>query len=75
MLVYRIADPGEGFDIDKLRHAAISNPEDDPIRHIDIREESGLRPGGYGLAMTRSLVDELIYNEKRNEVMCIKYLD
>ena len=33
MLLYRIADPGEGFDIDRLRHAAISNPDDDPLRH------------------------------------------
>ena len=68
MLLYRIADPGEGFDIDGLRHAAISNPDDDPIRHLSVREEQGLRPGGFGLAMTRSLVDELIYNEARNEV-------
>jgi CheY-like chemotaxis protein len=75
MLLYRIADPGEGFDLERLRHAAISNPVDEPLRHIDIREEHGLRPGGYGLAMTRSLVDELIYNEARNEVICIKYLD
>ena len=75
MLLYRIADPGEGFDIDRLRHAAISNPDDDPIRHLAVREEYGLRPGGFGLAMTRSLVDELIYNEARNEVICIKYLD
>jgi CheY-like chemotaxis protein/anti-sigma regulatory factor (Ser/Thr protein kinase) len=75
MLLYRIADPGEGFDIDRLRHAAISNPADDPIRHMDVREAQGIRPGGYGLAMTRSLVDELIYNEARNEVICIKYLD
>ena len=75
MLLYRIADPGVGFDIDRLRHAAISNPADDPVRHMDVREEQGLRPGGYGLAMTRSLVDELIYNEARNEVICIKYLD
>jgi CheY-like chemotaxis protein/anti-sigma regulatory factor (Ser/Thr protein kinase) len=75
MLLYRIADPGEGFDIDKLRHAAVSNPVDEPFRHIDEREASGLRPGGYGLAMTRSLVDELIYNEARNEVICVKYLD
>jgi CheY-like chemotaxis protein len=75
MLLYRIADPGEGFNIDGLRHAAISNPDDDPFQHINVREESGLRPGGYGLAMTRSLVDELIYNEARNEVICIKYLD
>jgi len=75
MLLYRIADPGEGFDLDRLLHAAISNPADDPIRHMDVREEQGIRPGGYGLAMTKSLVDELIYNEARNEVICVKYLD
>lgn len=74
-LLYRISDPGEGFDIDQLRHAAIANPADDPIRHLVIREEQGIRPGGFGLAMTRSLVDELIYNEARNEVLLIKYLD
>ena len=74
MLLYKIADPGEGFDIEGLRHAAISNPGD-PIRHIQVREEKGLRPGGFGLAMTRSLVDELIYNEARNEVIFIKYLE
>jgi len=75
MLFYRIADPGEGFNIDGLRHAAISNPDDDPIAHITVREEQGLRPGGFGLAMTRSLVDELIYNEARNEVIFVKYLE
>jgi CheY-like chemotaxis protein/anti-sigma regulatory factor (Ser/Thr protein kinase) len=75
MLLYRIADPGEGFDIDKLRHAAIMNPDDDPMRHLSVREQQGLRPGGFGLAMTRSLVDDLIYNEARNEVLLIKYLD
>ena len=75
LLLYRIADPGEGFDIDKLRHAAIGNPEDSPIQHAIVREEQGLRPGGFGLMMTRALVDELIYNEARNEVMFIKYLD
>jgi len=75
MLLYRIADPGEGFDIDRLSHAAISNPEDDPLQHALVREEKGLRPGGLGLAITRTLVDELVYNEKRNEVVFVKYLD
>ena len=74
MLLYRIADPGQGFDIDGLKHAAIAHP-DDPIRHIQVREEQGLRPGGFGLAMTRSLVDELIYNEARNEVIFVKYVE
>jgi hypothetical protein len=39
------------------------------------REAMGLRPGGFGLLMVRAKVDELIYNEKRNEVVFIKYLD
>jgi anti-sigma regulatory factor (Ser/Thr protein kinase) len=75
MLLYRIADPGEGFDIDRLSHAAINNPQDNPLQHALIREEKGLRPGGLGLAITRTLVDELVYNEKRNEVVFVKYLD
>ena len=75
MLLYRIADPGEGFDIDRLSHAAINNPEGNPLQHAFVREEKGLRPGGLGLAITRTLVDELVYNEKRNEVVFVKYLD
>jgi CheY-like chemotaxis protein/anti-sigma regulatory factor (Ser/Thr protein kinase) len=75
MLLYRIADPGEGFDIERLTHAAIHNPEGDPLQHHFVREEKGLRPGGLGLAITRELVDELIYNEARNEVVFVKYLD
>lgn len=75
MLLYRIADPGEGFDIDRLAHAAVSNPADDPLEHARVREAHGLRPGGLGMLMTRALVDEVIYNEKRNEVVLVKYLD
>jgi DNA-binding response OmpR family regulator len=75
MLLYRIADPGEGFDINRLAHAAISNPDDDPLAHDRVRQEMGLRPGGFGLALTRAMVDDVIYNEKRNEVVLVKYLD
>jgi CheY-like chemotaxis protein len=75
MLLYRIADPGEGFDISGLAHAAISNPENDPLAHDRVREAMGLRPGGLGLVMTRAFVDDVIYNEKRNEVVLVKYLD
>jgi anti-sigma regulatory factor (Ser/Thr protein kinase) len=74
MLLYRIADPGEGFDISRLAHAAISNPDDDPLAHDRVRQEMGLRPGGLGLVMTRAFVDDIIYNEKRNEVVLVKYL-
>jgi CheY-like chemotaxis protein/anti-sigma regulatory factor (Ser/Thr protein kinase) len=73
MLLYRIADPGPGFNIDDLPHAAISYP-DEPIAHMQVRMEKGLRPGGFGLMTVRATVDELIYNEKRNEVIFVKYL-
>lgn len=73
--IYRITDPGDGFALDRLRHSAISNPSDDPLKHAVERQRQGLRPGGLGLMMTRSLVDELIYNEAHNEVIFIKYLD
>ena len=34
----------------------------------------GIRPGGFGLLLTRSLVDEVIYNQSGNEVLVVKYL-
>jgi len=74
MLLYRIADPGPGFSMENLDHAAISHP-DNPIEHMEVRESKGLRPGGFGILMVRAKVDELIYNEKRNEVVFVKYLD
>ncbi len=75
MLMYRIADPGAGFKLDELPHAAIGQAPDEPMAHVHVREAKGLRPGGFGLLMVRASVDELIYNEKRNEVVFVKYLD
>ena len=73
MIMYRISDPGPGFRFEGLEHAAVGNP--DPLDHDRRRQEKGLRPGGFGIVMTRSMVDELIYNEKQNEVLFVKYLD
>jgi CheY-like chemotaxis protein/anti-sigma regulatory factor (Ser/Thr protein kinase) len=75
MLIYRIADPGPGFDIEQLPHAAIGQPPGDPIAHMHVREAKGIRPGGFGLLSVRASVDELLHNEQRNEVVFIKYLD
>lgn len=75
MILYRIADPGPGFDIDNLPHSAIGQPPDNPIAHMEVRETQGIRPGGFGLLTVRASVDELIYNEQRNEVVFVKYLD
>ena len=74
MLMYRLDDPGPGFKLEELKHAAINNPQDNPMAHIHEREAKGLRPGGLGLMLTQQLVDELVYNEKRNSVVLIKYL-
>ena len=74
MLMYRIQDPGPGFRLDALKHAAIGHP-DDPIAHVKVREEQGIRPGGFGIKMAQNLVDELLYNESQNEVVFIRYLD
>ena len=74
MLLYRIADPGPGFRLEDLTHAAIAHPGD-PIEHMRVREEKGLRPGGFGLMLVSAKVDELLYNEARNEVVFVKYLE
>jgi CheY-like chemotaxis protein len=75
MLMYRIADPGTGFKFADLEHAAISHSVDEPTKHDQIRQDKGLRPGGFGLLLTKATVDELIYNEKQNEVVFVKYLN
>ena len=75
LILYRIKDPGEGFRIEFLKHAAILNPEGHPLGHENVRTLQGLRPGGFGILIARNMVDEMIYNERHNEVVLIKYLD
>jgi DNA-binding response OmpR family regulator len=80
MILYRIKDPGEGFSIESLYQpsgpiAAFLNPEGDPMLHERAREDQGIRPGGFGILIARDMVDEMIYNERHNEVVLIKYLD
>lgn len=73
-LVVHLQDPGKGFSLESLQHSALGNPEDSPTRHVEIRAETGKRPGGFGILMARNLVDELLYNERGNEVVFVKYL-
>ncbi|MGH9762647.1 MAG: response regulator [Blastocatellia bacterium] len=75
MLLYRIADPGPGFNIADLKHAAIGNLTSEPTKHTEIRHAKGLRPGGFGLLMAQASVDELLFNEAHNEVVFVKYVD
>jgi anti-sigma regulatory factor (Ser/Thr protein kinase) len=71
-IVYHFKDPGPGFDRAKLGHAAVSNAPNDPAGHVRQRAERGLRPGGFGLLIAKQVVDELVYNERGNEVILIK---
>ena len=74
MVTCRVADPGPGFNWNEIPHAAVANPSDDPVRHMAVREELGLRPGGFGILLAQQLVDQLVYNEAGNEVLMVKYL-
>ncbi len=71
----KVKDPGEGFSLEELRHAALNNPPDDPFYHMSVRESLGMRPGGFGILMAKNLVDELLFNEHGNEVLLVKHLD
>jgi CheY-like chemotaxis protein/anti-sigma regulatory factor (Ser/Thr protein kinase) len=72
-IVYYVRDPGEGFSFDKLAHAAVGSPPGDPVSHVVVRQAAGLRPGGFGILLMRNIADELVYNEKGNEVLLVKY--
>ena len=75
MLLYFVADPGAGFSFEGLAHAAVHQTSAEAIARVAIvRDELGMRPGGFGIAMARAIADELLYNEAQNEVVLIKYL-
>ena len=62
------------FDRDDLKHAAVTSHPDDVMKTAVERAEDGLRPGGFGMLIVRQIVDELVYNERGNEVLLIKHL-
>jgi DNA-binding response OmpR family regulator len=67
-----IQDQGPGFDPGDIPHAA---SDEDPIRHLEIRNELGLREGGFGIMLARGLVDKFAYNERGNQVTMVKHFD
>jgi anti-sigma regulatory factor (Ser/Thr protein kinase)/ActR/RegA family two-component response regulator len=74
-IVFHFLDPGDGFDHTDLQHAAESSDPDHVLATTDHRAATGLRPGGFGMLIVRQVVDELVYNEKGNEVLMIKHVD
>ena len=67
-----IQDQGPGFNPRHLPHAA---SDEDPIGHLEVRNELGLREGGFGIMLARGLVDEFRYNKLGNEVTLVKRLE
>lgn len=74
MILMQVRDAGPGFELSAVPHAAVNNPPDDPLRHVDFRLNLGMRPGGFGIMLVKQIADDLIYNESGNEVVLIKYL-
>jgi anti-sigma regulatory factor (Ser/Thr protein kinase) len=74
-IMYSIKDPGEGFDLARVEHAAVANPADNPFKHMQVRQEKGMRPGGFGIMLASQVIDELVYNESHNELIFVKYLE
>jgi DNA-binding response OmpR family regulator len=68
-LVIKIEDEGPGFDPQTLR-----DPSIDPLAHIIQRAEEGKRPGGYGVFLSRRVMDDITYSETGNVVLMSKYL-
>jgi DNA-binding NarL/FixJ family response regulator/anti-sigma regulatory factor (Ser/Thr protein kinase) len=75
MVTCQINDPGPGFTLDEIPHAAIAHSTEDPLGHVAYREAQGMRPGGFGVLLAQKLVDQLIYGQDGNEVLLVKYLD
>ena len=64
-----ITDQGSGFNPQRVPHAA---SEDDPLTHLSIREKLGLREGGFGIMISKGMVDDVQYNETGNQVTLVK---
>jgi anti-sigma regulatory factor (Ser/Thr protein kinase) len=74
-VVFHFRDPGAGFDRSGLSHAAASPTPEAVMSTAMKRAELGMRPGGFGMLIVRQIVDEVVYNERGNEVLLIKHLN
>lgn len=67
-IVFKVEDEGEGFTPATLR-----DPSVDPLAHIMERMKEGKRAGGYGVFITRKLMDDILYSESGNAVLMTKF--
>ena len=68
-ILIMVRDEGEGFN-----PAAVPDPTIDPFEHLQKRLLAGKRAGGYGIHLTRRVVDDIIYNADGNAVIITKFI-
>ena len=74
-IVYHFRDPGTGF-APEAQHRTTESPTPEAVISTALRRaEMGLRPGGFGMLIARQIADELVFNERGNEVILLKYTD
>ena len=69
-LVIKVEDEGAGFD-----PAGLPDPATEPELNMAKRLHDGKRPGGYGVALVRRLMDEVMFSENGNTVLMSKRLN
>ena len=74
-MLCRVKDPGKGFSLEEIRHKVAKSSPLDLFSHLSVREEQGIRSGGFGVMLAKELVDELFFSEAGNDVLLVKYLD
>jgi CheY-like chemotaxis protein len=75
VVMCRVKDPGEGFSLDEIRHAAIANPPRRSHSASGISGRSGSSSRWFWCASYPKPCRRVIYGEKGNEVLLIKYMN
>ena len=68
-ILIMVRDEGEGFKMSE-----VPDPTADPLEHLKRRLSEGKRAGGYGIHLTRRMVDDIIYNADGNAVIITKFI-
>jgi len=69
-IVFKIEDLGVGFEPEAVPNP-LGSPEA-PLHVAQDREQKGKRPGGFGVAIARNVMDQIIYNRVGNSVVMSK---
>jgi anti-sigma regulatory factor (Ser/Thr protein kinase) len=73
-LIFQVEDEGPGFDMQILPHA-VGSKKNTALDVVRYRKQTGMRPGGLGISTILGIADDLVYNQKGNAVIMIKYLN